>query len=133
MSRDVYRLRITLDRRYPGIISECERVIRIVRPSRLMRVGRFQKVGCIEVYAQWKHWSCLFPQHGPGKKQERKIELRPWQREIASAEPAALLRGLIHSDGYRGLNRVKGKGYPRYQFTNESDDIRQIFSRAYTD
>jgi len=25
---------------------------------------------------------------------------------------------------------VNGKGYPRYQFTNESEDIRTIFCRA---
>jgi hypothetical protein len=37
------------------------------------------------------------------------------------------LRGLIHSDGYRGLNWVNGKGYARYQFCNRSDDIRALF------
>jgi hypothetical protein len=35
------------------------------------------------------------------------------------------LRGLFHSDGWRGLNRVHVKGrdysYPRYQFSNRSD------------
>ena len=38
-----------------------------------------------------------------------------------------LLRGLIQSDGCRVLNRVNGKDYPRYQFTNASEDIRGIF------
>jgi hypothetical protein len=131
--RGVYRLRITLDQRYPRILAECAQAITSVRPSRAMRVGRAQKVGCIELYACWKHWPCLFPQHGAGRKHERKIELANWQREVASAEPAALLRGLIHSDGYRGLNWVKGKGYPRYQFTSESADIRAIFCQACSD
>jgi hypothetical protein len=44
--------------------------------------------------------------------------------------PGRLLRGLIHSDGYRGLNYVNGKGYPRYLFCNRSDDIRGIFCQA---
>ena len=44
--------------------------------------------------------------------------------------PRLLLRGLIHSDGCRSLNVVKGKGYPRYQFTNNSTAIRDIFCRA---
>ena len=26
-----------------------------------------------------KHWPCLFPQHGPGRKHTRKIELEQWQ------------------------------------------------------
>jgi hypothetical protein len=37
---------------------------------------------------------------------------------------------LIQSDGCRDLNFVNGKSYPRYQFTNESDDIRNIFIDA---
>ncbi|MFI9836970.1 helix-turn-helix domain-containing protein [Nonomuraea sp. NPDC051941] len=49
----------------------------------------------------------LFPQHGPGKKHERPIVLEPWQREIVSAHPGRFVRGLIHSDGWRGTNRVR--------------------------
>ncbi|HEX6390503.1 MAG TPA: hypothetical protein VFZ89_13670 [Solirubrobacteraceae bacterium] len=45
--------------------------------------------------------------------------------------PHALLRGLIHSDGWRGINRVRHAArtyeYVRYQFTNASPDIRSIF------
>jgi hypothetical protein len=95
-----------------------------------MKVGRVKKVGCVEIYAYWKHWACLFPQHGPGRKHERKIELLPWQEAIADLYPDRLLRGLIHSDGYRGLNYVNGKGYLRYQFCNNSKDIREIFCHA---
>jgi hypothetical protein len=53
---------------------------------------------------------------------------------IVDAEPQAFLRGLIHTDGWRGLNRVRVKGkdyaYPRYQFSNRSDDIRKLFTGA---
>lgn len=42
------------------------------------------------------------------------------------------LRGLIHSDGCRFTNRVRARGkayaYPRYNFTNASDDIRNLFT-----
>ena len=86
------------------------------------------------VGSYWKQWRCLFPQHGPGKKHSRQIELVDWQREIVERCPGALLRGLIHSDGWRGLNRVFVKGrwyeYPRYQFSNRSADIRRIFTDA---
>ncbi len=47
-------------------------------------------------------------------------------REIVDADPRPLVRGLIHSDGCRVLNWVKGTPYPRYHFTNESLDIRAM-------
>ena len=37
--------------------------------------------------------------------------------ESSVDHPKEFLRGLIHSDGCRVLNRVNGKGYPRYFFT----------------
>ncbi len=81
-------------------------------------------------------WPNLFPQHGPGKKHERKIELVPWQSEITRQYTRKFLRGLIHSDGSRCMNRfavqlpsgrVGRYAYPRYFFTNYSADIRRIF------
>jgi hypothetical protein len=76
----------------------------------------------------------LFPQHAGGREHKRKIELVSWQAEIVDRDPGAFLRGLIHSDGWRGLNRVHVKGrdyaYPRYQFSNRSDDIRKLFTDA---
>jgi hypothetical protein len=73
-------------------------------------------------------------QHGPGKKHERKIELAPWQQIVADSQPAALARGLFHSDGCRFVNRVRRPlsdgdrwyEYPRYMFTNESTDILRL-------
>jgi hypothetical protein len=62
----------------------------------------------------------------------RRIVLAGWQQAIVDADPGSFLRGLIHSDGWRGLNRVHVKGrdyeYPRYQFSNRSDDIRRLFT-----
>lgn len=88
----------------------------------------------MHVESTWRHWPVLFPQHGPGRKHRRKIELAPWQQEIVDAAPQGFLRGLIHTDGWRGLNRVRVKGkdyaYPRYQFSNRSNDIRNLFTDA---
>ncbi|WP_207782272.1 hypothetical protein [Phytoactinopolyspora limicola] len=66
-------------------------------------------------------------------KHTRKIELAQWQQELVDQDPRPLLRGLIHSDGCRALNRAYGTKYPpypRYEFTNASADIRTIFTRA---
>ena len=72
--------------------------------------------------------------NGPGRKHTRKIELTDWQQQIVDVAPKAFLRGLIYTEGWRGLNRVHVNGkdyaYPRYQFSNRSDDIRRLFTDA---
>lgn len=77
------------------------------------------------------HWPHLFPQHGPGVKHKRKIALEPWQERIVERYPGRLLRGLIHSDGCRAINRIRHPkkiyAYPRYFFSNRSLDIQRIF------
>lgn len=127
MPRGVYKLRIALDIRYVNIIDECAHATRLMRPPPGTKVGFTHGLGYVEVSGHWKHWPCLFPQHAPGPKHLRTIELEPWQQEIAVAHPRRLLRGLIHSDGCRDKNVVLGKSYPRYSFSNESAGIRQIF------
>jgi hypothetical protein len=91
-----------------------------------------------EVKSTSKHWPCLFPQHGPGMKHTRKIELAGWQQVIVDRYPGDFARGLFHSDGYRGMNRVRrvlADGdhwyeYPRYLFVNMSKDILRLCGQA---
>lgn len=128
--RGVYRLGIFCDDNYPKLMRECQEAMSAVLST---KVGAVKKRGCTEVTSYSKHWPCLFPQTGPGRKHERKIELAPWQQELVHRDPRPLLRGLIHSDGCRVLNRASGTDYPpypRYHFTNASADIREIFTRT---
>jgi len=119
---------------HPGLMDECERAMRSVFPGN--SVCRVRRKGCREVKLYSMHHWCLFPQHGPGKKHERPIVLEPWQQEIVDAHPWEFIRGLIHSDGCRITNWTtrlvagerKRYEYPRYFFTNKSDDIRKLFS-----
>ena len=128
----VWRLRVSLDARYPDIIDRSAAAMREVS-GRI--TGRVLRIGCYEIYSNWKHWLCLFPQHGPGPKHRRAIELAPWQQAIASVYPVELVRGLIHSDGCRAINRIthlrndeiKRYEYVRYFFSNHSTGIQQIF------
>jgi hypothetical protein len=132
-NRSSYVLRISSDAHYPNIVAECSRAIEAIsgRPPRV-RHDPFKRL--VNVLSYWKPWPCLLPQHGPGRKHKRPIALTAWQRQIVEAHPGRFLRGLIHSDGWRGLNRVTVKGrdyaYPRYQFSNRSDDIRALFTWA---
>lgn len=126
--RGVYKLRVALDSRYPGIIGECGLSITTAFPQ--IKVAYVDRGTWTEVYAYSKAMPCLFPQHGPGKKHERAILLRGWQETLVRRWPEALLRGLIHSDGCRFMNSGTNWRHPRYAFNNHSDDIRAIFCRA---
>ena len=123
-----FRLRITTDATHPGVIEECRRAIQEVVPRNRVAV-RPRKDGtrAVEVSAYSNSWPCLIPQHGAGKKHRRSIQLAPWQQEIVDREPEKFLRGLIHSDGCRVLNRVGDRVYPRYFFSQRSVDIQEIF------
>jgi hypothetical protein len=127
-----WRLSIAQDASYPGIVASCREAIEEIvgRAPRLQRDYGGKR--CVHIVSGWKQWPCYFPQHGLGRKHSRKIALVDWQRRIVERCPEHLLRGLIHSDGWRGLSRVFVKGrwyeYPRYQFSNRSDDIRRIFT-----
>jgi hypothetical protein len=131
--RRVWRLRITLDTRYPGIVDRCESAMTSFGDR---AVGRARKIGCVELYSNWKHWLCAFPQHGAGSKHRRQIALVEWQQHVVDAYPAGFLTGLIHSDGCRSINRATPRGrlplyeYPRYYFTNHSEAIRGLFVDA---
>lgn len=127
--RGVYRLRIKTDVRYPAIIAECVGAIQAVMPDNRVSVQQMP-YRAVEIGCSSKRWPLLFPQHGPGPKHTRRIVLAPWQEEIVARHPRELIRGLIHSDGSRVLNRVDGKDYPRYFFTQVSDDIRRLFCAA---
>ncbi|MGB7341799.1 MAG: hypothetical protein WBC91_23075, partial [Phototrophicaceae bacterium] len=58
----------------------------------------------------------------------RDIILERWQQKIVDQYPLEFFRGLYHSDGSRSQNIVKGRNYPRYTFSNVSDDIRKLFT-----
>ena len=136
--RRVLKVRIVLDAAYPRIIEEVAAAINMVRPDnpagqqvRYRDTMEGALPSCIEVYSYSRSWPCLFPQHGPGRKHERSIELADWQQSLVDENPELLLRGLIHSDGCRSINHGKGSWrIPRYSFSNASDDIRGIFIAA---
>jgi hypothetical protein len=131
--RGVYALRIACANDWPGLADACEAAIRAVRPDGA--VCRVPQPGCVQITSCSKQWPLVFPQHGPGKKHEREIALRPWQQRIVDAHPWEFVRGLVHSDGCRVTNWTvrtvagapKRYEYPRYFFTNVSADIRRLY------
>ncbi|RST02347.1 transcriptional regulator [Streptomyces sp. WAC07149] len=128
--RGGHHLRIACADAWPGLIELCRAAILAVRPT--ARVYVLQRQGCVNVTSYGRHWTCLFPQHAPGRKHERRIALEPWQQEIVDAHPWEFVRGLIHSDGCRTTNWTVRNGkryeYPRYFFTNKSEDISGLLT-----
>jgi hypothetical protein len=126
------RLAIGLDSRHPGIIAGCVAAMEATRPGRRAEVRAHADKNLVEVRMYATAWICLLPQHGPGRKHERPIVLADWQQRLVDQEAHAFLRGLIHSDGSRFVNRVRKRGreyrYVRYTFVNRSDDIRRLFT-----
>jgi hypothetical protein len=124
-------LTVTCDLRYPGLIHE---VTTAMEACGAKTVGYQERTGCISVRSSWKHWPCLIPQHGAGKKHDRPIRLHDWQQNIIAIHAERFLRGLFHSDGCRSINRIHHAGrtysYPRYMFVNESADIMRLCQQS---
>jgi hypothetical protein len=115
------------------IVRECIRAAQSVLPGNAVQAYRPDPRSrdlVVSVYS--KQLVCLMPQHGGGPKHLRLIALEAWQMELVRAQPEQFLRDLIHSDGCRFTNRVRTGGkayvYPRYNFTNASEDIRGLFT-----
>jgi hypothetical protein len=127
---------VTLDNDYPEIIEEAWAAMVLASCGRHVAVRRHPHHDYSIVSSYARHWLDAFPQYGRGKKHNRRITLADWQRQIVDEFPEQFLRGLIHSDGCRVINRFKTKlpsgkvaeyAYPRYFFSNLSADIRGLF------
>jgi hypothetical protein len=130
-----WALVLSLDVQYPAVVREAVGAMGVVTRARVTARLRKEKSTVI-LQSSGSDWPNLFPQHGPGKKHQRKIALVDWQLEITNRYTREFIRGLIHSDGSRCMNRFSVKlpsgrvgryAYPRYFFTNYSADIRRIF------
>jgi hypothetical protein len=130
------QLVVVCDEQYPELIEDAWAAISITSGNPTVSRVRPRDQRCVRLMSAWPGWLEAFPQHGPGRKHDRPIVLEPWQQSIVDAHPWAFLRGLLHSDGCRTINRFSTKlpsgrvadyAYPRWFFSNRSTDIRQLF------
>jgi hypothetical protein len=131
--RGVYRLRVACDLLHLNIAWWIALAIEDVRGRRAALQPRLHS-RALDVSSYWKHWPCLFPQHGPGRKHERRIALVPWQQRIVDAHPTSSCGGSSTPMARGHMNRIKHPKrtyeYVRYEFSNRSDDIKRIFCEA---
>jgi hypothetical protein len=130
------RLELTLGDFYSEIVGAAQEAVRESMPDVSVRVNACPGKRSVRVAASHPYWLLAFPQHGSGRKHKRRIWLAEWQERITRRHPKELIRGLIHSDGARCVNRfqthlpggrIAEYAYPRYFFSNLSEDIRRIF------
>ena len=133
------QLQVSFDARHPGLADECRDSMAAVAPEARIAVRRRRDAACLVVSSYWHGWRDLFPQHGPGPKHLRRIELTEWQEDVVGRHGWPFLRGLLESDGCRSINRVRvtnaaGRAvqyrYPRWFFVNALPDIRALFCRT---
>jgi hypothetical protein len=131
------QLVIVCDAAYPGLIEQCRGAIILTSLRRHVAIRPHREFRCARIECNWQGWFEALPQHGRGRKHDRPIVLEPWQERIVEAHPWQFLRGLLHSDGCRTINRFKTKlpsgrvaeyEYPRWFFSNLSPDIRFLFA-----
>lgn len=133
--RQVFRMRVTCADDWPAVMELVASSMAVILPGNTVGELARRGQGCTEIGMSSKRWPQLFPQHGRGPKHLRFIALEPWQEALVfGAHPDLLVCGLLHSDGCRAINNVTVRGrkysYPRYFFSNRSEDIHAIFSRA---
>lgn len=118
-----YRLRIALNINQDLVIDECYKNLKMLLPKNKISFNKQKNSNCgvISIYSNLL--PILFPHLGNGRKHDRKIELTDEQLKIINKN--VLMKGLFHTDGSFYLASNK---YPRYQFTNKSKDIIDIFS-----
>jgi len=124
---------ISCDSKYPNLISKAKEQLEKVFIYNKVYLNDTHKQNCVDVTIHNNHLGKLFPQVGPGKKHDRDVSLKDWQKD--NIEYEELLLGLFHSDGSFYESKTKsiyGKIYTRhfYEFSNCSLDIHDIYKNC---
>jgi hypothetical protein len=96
-----HMLVIALDAAYPELAERCAAAVSKVNPFHPVRIYRQYNVLRVKSYGDC--WLKLFPQHGPGRKHLRKIELCDWQGTLVKTNAWEFLRGLPESAGHDSI------------------------------
>ena len=125
---------------WPGLLDLGKQTMSLVMPSSSVFCASRTGVGCTYVKSVSRHWPCLLPQHGPGRKHERKIDQCPGSKRswpgIQEASPAASSIPMAAASSItfaaRSRTGIAGMKYPRYLFVNRSADIHRLCGERWT-
>lgn len=124
-----WKLRIACDAKYPEIVESVSKSMREVFGNNV-NVVKSTRSMCVVVYTYSKLIPQAFPQHGVGYKHMRSVVLTLSQVELVKEYPWEFVRGLYHSDGSRYIHTNGNREYVKYNFTNKSRDIIDLFCWA---
>lgn len=119
-------IRMINDFKYPKNTSEWADNLQILFPENKINIRKL-KMNAVEVKTYSKKLPTLFPQIGKGAKHKRKLTFTNWQMDIIKQYPKDFIRACIQSDGSIYNATTKGRIYKRYNFTNASEDIIDLF------
>jgi hypothetical protein len=122
------RLRVFLDAAHPTVVDETQALLTRCFPENRVGRGTRHHGRMVVLAVHSRHLTCLCPQHGPGKKHERRLVLEPWQQALVEASPWRFLRGCIRTDGCAFINRTGRYEYLSYSFCNLSADLLELFA-----
>lgn len=125
-----WRLRISLDSKYPQIIEDGRALLTRFFPTNPVDVVPFHDGACVNLSVWNSHLPCLLPHHASGMKHERRIALEAWQLAIVISAPWPFIRGCIRTDGCVFMNRTGKYEYLSYAFSNMSKDISNLLAFA---
>jgi hypothetical protein len=118
-SQRVWHPRITLDKKYPGIIDRCREAIDMLMPRQHASIApHSQKVASSFRTTQNTGHVCSLSTGRAGHTGP--IRLEPWQEVLVKQATEEFIRGLIDSDGCRVVANDRGVRSVRYHFSNRS-------------
>lgn len=120
-----YKLRISQDNKYPKVVNTIQTKLSefFGKESKLV-----ENKGCFHITIYDKYLPYYLPQHGKGFKHDRDVKLNEFQRKIIDYRE--LMKGLWLSDGSFYIARIRKYKYERYNFTNKSLDIIELFEKC---
>lgn len=120
-------IRMLNDTKYPKNTKEWADKLKILFPENSVNIHRRKGCNCNIVLLYSRKLLDLFPQYGDGVKHKRKLIFTDWQRKVIQEYPEQFIRGCFQSDGCIYNQKVGKYAYKRYNFTNMSEDIIDLF------
>lgn len=123
-------MRMFNDSKYPKNTKEWAEKLKILFPENSVNIHKRKESNCNVVLLYSRKLLDLFPQYGEGVKHKRKLEFANWQMDIVREFPSDFIRGCIQSDGCVYKQKIGKYIYKKYNFTNMSEDIIDLFLEA---
>jgi hypothetical protein len=123
----IFKMLFFNDIKYP-VNSNCWKdSLQLLVPNNTVNITKPTKRNIWLICAYSKLFSKMFPQYGVGKKHTRVLGLQDWQKQIITDYPREFIKGCIESDGSIYTQTIGKYKYTKYNLTNKSEEIIDMF------